>query len=105
MTRGRGRCFRTPTARWSGSNATATPTATGSSSTARKTEHGLANQGWKDSWDGINFADGRIAQPPIALAEVQGYTYAAYLAPGRTGPAKQATTDGRPALVAARPAS
>ena len=50
---------------------------------ARKTEHGLANQGWKDSWDGVNFADGRIAQPPIALAEVQGYTYAAYLARGR----------------------
>jgi len=50
---------------------------------ARKTGHGLANQGWKDSWDGVNFADGRIAQPPIALAEVQGYTYAAYLARGR----------------------
>ncbi|MEY2467668.1 MAG: hypothetical protein QOF21_366 [Actinomycetota bacterium] len=46
----------------------------------RKTDHGLANQGWKDSWDGIQFADGRIAEAPIALAEVQGYTYAAYLA-------------------------
>jgi glycogen debranching enzyme len=46
----------------------------------RKTSHGLANQGWKDSWDGINFADGTIAEPPIALAEVQGYVYAAYLA-------------------------
>ena len=46
----------------------------------RKTSHGLANQGWKDSWDGINFADGSIAEPPIALAEVQGYTYAAYRA-------------------------
>ncbi len=49
---------------------------------ARKTEHGLANQGWKDSFDGINYADGAIAQAPIALAEVQGYTYAAYLARG-----------------------
>ncbi len=46
----------------------------------RKTSHGLANQGWKDSWDGINFADGTIAEPPIALAEVQGYVYAAYVA-------------------------
>jgi glycogen debranching enzyme len=44
----------------------------------RKTSHGLVNQGWKDSWDGINFADGTIAEPPIALAEVQAYVYAAY---------------------------
>lgn len=41
---------------------------------------GLANRGWKDSWDGINDADGSIVHPPIALAEVQGYTFAAYLA-------------------------
>jgi glycogen debranching enzyme len=47
---------------------------------ARSTELGLANQGWKDSFDGVTFADGRIAEPPIALAEVQGYVYAAYLA-------------------------
>jgi glycogen debranching enzyme len=46
----------------------------------RSTEHGLANQGWKDSFDAISFADGRLADPPIALAEVQGYVYAAYLA-------------------------
>ncbi len=50
---------------------------------ARTTERGLVNQGWKDSWDGINFADGRMAEAPIALAEVQGYTYAAYLARAR----------------------
>lgn len=37
----------------------------------------LANQGWKDSGDGIRFADGTVAGPPIALAEVQGYAYAA----------------------------
>jgi glycogen debranching enzyme len=49
----------------------------------RKTERGLINQGWKDSADGINFADGRLAQPPIALAEVQAYVYAAYLARAR----------------------
>jgi glycogen debranching enzyme len=47
---------------------------------ARTTDLGLANQGWKDSFDGITFADGQIAKPPIALAEVQGYVYAAYLA-------------------------
>jgi glycogen debranching enzyme len=46
----------------------------------RATPTGLANQGWKDSWDGISFADGRLPQTPIALCEVQGYTYAAYLA-------------------------
>ncbi len=46
----------------------------------RKTNRGLTNQGWKDSWDGINFADGRIAEAPIALAEVQGYVFAAYRA-------------------------
>jgi glycogen debranching enzyme len=41
---------------------------------------GLVNQGWKDSWDGINFADGRLAEAPIALCEVQGYVYGAYTA-------------------------
>jgi glycogen debranching enzyme len=46
----------------------------------RKTRDGLANQGWKDSWDGVNFADGSIAEAPIALAEVQAYVFAAYRA-------------------------
>jgi glycogen debranching enzyme len=46
----------------------------------RLTPGGLFNQGWKDSWDGINDADGNLATPPIALAEVQGYVYAAYRA-------------------------
>jgi glycogen debranching enzyme len=46
----------------------------------RKTDRGLINQGWKDSYDGINFADGTLAQPPIALAEVQGYVYMAFVA-------------------------
>ena len=36
---------------------------------------GLANQGWKDSWDGVTFADGSIPEGPIALIEVQGYAY------------------------------
>jgi len=45
-----------------------------------KTPSGLVNQVWKGSWDAINFADGTIAGPPVALAEVQGYAYAAYRA-------------------------
>lgn len=36
---------------------------------------GLQNQGWKDSHNSIVFADGTLAAPPIALSEVQGYTY------------------------------
>ncbi|MCA1726450.1 MAG: amylo-alpha-1,6-glucosidase, partial [Actinobacteria bacterium] len=38
---------------------------------------GLRNQGWKDSWDAVVHADGRLAEAPIALAEVQGYVYMA----------------------------
>ena len=44
---------------------------------SRKSEHGLANQGWKDSHDAIFHRDGAIAEGPIALCEVQGYVYAA----------------------------
>jgi len=44
---------------------------------ACKIEKGLANQGWKDSGDGIVNADGSLAEPPIALVEVQGYVYQA----------------------------
>ncbi|MEV0387560.1 glycogen debranching N-terminal domain-containing protein [Nonomuraea sp. NPDC050643] len=40
---------------------------------------GLANQGWKDSGDAVRFHDGRLAEPPIALAEVQGYACRAAL--------------------------
>ncbi len=39
----------------------------------RNTPHGLANQGWKDSFDAISHANGELARAPIALAEVQGY--------------------------------
>jgi glycogen debranching enzyme len=38
---------------------------------------GLRNQGWKDSWDSIVHADGHLAEPPIALVEVQAYVYLA----------------------------
>jgi glycogen debranching enzyme len=43
----------------------------------RASEQGLANQGWKDSYDAIFHADGRLAEGYIALAEVQGYVFAA----------------------------
>jgi len=43
----------------------------------RATEEGLANQGWKDSYDAIFHADGRLAEGYIALSEVQGYVFAA----------------------------
>jgi hypothetical protein len=39
--------------------------------------HGLANQGWKDSLDSVQWADGRLAEPPISLSEVQAYSYQA----------------------------
>ncbi|HEV2961727.1 MAG TPA: amylo-alpha-1,6-glucosidase [Candidatus Angelobacter sp.] len=43
----------------------------------RRSPKGLANQGWKDSWDANVHRDGEIAKPPIALCEVQGYVYEA----------------------------
>jgi glycogen debranching enzyme len=43
----------------------------------RAAESGLANQGWKDSFDSVFHADGRIPNGPIALVEVQGYVFAA----------------------------
>src|SRR5881275_2931395 len=42
----------------------------------RATDQGLANQGWKDSFDAIFHADGQLAEGHIALAEVQGYVFA-----------------------------
>jgi glycogen debranching enzyme len=42
----------------------------------RASEQGLANQGWKDSYDAIFHADGHLAEGYIALAEVQGYVFA-----------------------------
>jgi glycogen debranching enzyme len=42
---------------------------------ARRSERGLVNQGWKDSADAVRDRRGQLAQPPIALAEVQGYVY------------------------------
>jgi len=46
---------------------------------SRATGRGLQNQGWKDSHDAVFHADGSLACGPIAIAEVQGYVYAAKL--------------------------
>jgi len=43
----------------------------------RRSPQGLTNQGWKDSWDANMHRDGSVANPPIALVEVQGYCYEA----------------------------
>ena len=60
----------------------------------RATDMGLQNQGWKDSWDGITFADGLVPQAPIALCEVQGYVYDAYVTRARL-----AQQDGEPEVA------
>jgi glycogen debranching enzyme len=49
----------------------------------RNSVSGLANQCWKDSWDAIQFADGTLAQGPIATCEIQGYVYDARLRSAR----------------------
>ena len=47
---------------------------------SRRSDEGLVQQGWKDSSDSVFHRDGRLAEPPIALCEVQGYVYEAKLA-------------------------
>src|ERR1041385_4744837 len=49
----------------------------------RATEEGLLNQGWKDSFDAIFRADGSMVEGDVALAEVQGYVFAAKRAAAR----------------------
>jgi glycogen debranching enzyme len=44
---------------------------------------GLVNQGWKDSWNSMLFANGEIARPPIATCEIQGYAYDARIRSAR----------------------
>ncbi|MGK5443597.1 amylo-alpha-1,6-glucosidase [Micromonospora sp. URMC 105] len=40
-----------------------------------RSPEGLGNQCWRDSPDGVCFADGRIPVLPVATSDVQGYTY------------------------------
>jgi glycogen debranching enzyme len=49
----------------------------------RQSSTGLVHQGWKDSGDAVFHADGRLAEGPIALCEVQAYAYAARLGAAR----------------------
>ncbi len=63
---------------------------------SRRSKGGLIHQGWKDSQDAVFHADGRPAEGPIALCEVQGYVFAAKrraarlaLVLGRTKQARQ----------------
>jgi glycogen debranching enzyme len=59
-----------------------------------KSVNGLTNQGWKDSHDSIMHADGTLADPPIALCEVQAYVYDA-----KKGAAKLAKVLGHGAMA------
>jgi glycogen debranching enzyme len=61
----------------------------------RRRESGLVNQGWKDSGDAVFHEDGRLAEAPIALCEVQGYVYMA-----RTLAARMAEARGETVLAA-----
>jgi glycogen debranching enzyme len=58
---------------------------------ARRSATGLIQQGWKDSWDSVFHADGTLAEPPIALCEVQAYAFAAW-----SGAARLAQARGNP---------
>jgi glycogen debranching enzyme len=40
-----------------------------------RSNRGLRNQSWKDSWNSMRFADGEVAEPPLAVCEIQGYAY------------------------------
>ncbi len=72
----------------------------------RTSQDGLINQGWKDSSDSIFHADGRLAQGPIALIEVQAYAYAAYngaaMLARKLGRTEQAATLGAKANILAQ---
>src|ERR1700751_2011182 len=60
----------------------------------QRSSKGLVQQGWKDSHDSIFHADGRMAEAPIALCEVQGYVYSA-----KRGIAQVAAELGRPEIA------
>jgi glycogen debranching enzyme len=49
----------------------------------RRSLDGLVNQGWKDSHDAVFHHDGRLAEGSIALCEIEGYVYAAWVGAAR----------------------
>ncbi|HEV8583929.1 MAG TPA: amylo-alpha-1,6-glucosidase [Methylomirabilota bacterium] len=68
----------------------------------RRSPLGLPNQGWKDSHDSVMHADGRLAEPPIALAEAQGYWFAALLGAAEMAEALGRDADAPPLRARAR---
>jgi glycogen debranching enzyme len=40
-----------------------------------RSSRGVRNQGWKDSVNSVVWRDGSLVEPPIAVAEAQGYAY------------------------------
>ena len=54
-----------------------------------KSEKGLTNQCWKDSYDSVMYEDGRLCEPPIAMCEVQGYVYDAKIKASKLASALQ----------------
>lgn len=62
----------------------------------RATDRGLANQGWKDSWDAIRFADGRVRAGRSPCARCRA-TSTAPTWPGPTSPTSWATPRRPPA--------
>ena len=71
----------------------------------RRAPHGLENQSWKDSGNSQLFADGRLADPPIAPCEVQGYVYDAKLRLAEIARIAWGEEGSRPASSARRPIS
>jgi glycogen debranching enzyme len=55
---------------------------------SRRSGAGLIQQGWKDSFDSVFHADGSLAEPPIALCEIQGYVYGAWSGAARLAEAR-----------------
>ena len=81
---GRGRSSARRALRSTGSTSTATSMGNGYVSYKRRNEQtGLENQCWKDSWNSISFADGRLPSLPRATCELQGYAYDAKLRAAR----------------------
>lgn len=59
---------------------------------------GVRNQGWKDSWDSLTMPDGSLAPLPAALVEVQGTS----TTPNRDSPASSESWAGRRRRIARR---
>ena len=58
---------------------------------SRGEDSGLVNQAWKDSHDSMFHADGRFPRGPLAVAEVQGYAFAALEAMAKLASARDHT--------------